>query len=102
MSSWDCSAFRSLELGKCHWPLQAASSGSIIKAPGFAGGYLLIPKHKIRLWSTLFAEAAPPLRLANDCEIVKLEPLAVVRFGSMVPKQCCLGLVRFSTDHSQR
>jgi hypothetical protein len=41
MSSWDCSAFRSLELGKCHWPLQAASSGSIIKAPGFAGGYLL-------------------------------------------------------------
>src|SRR5258708_17036368 len=37
----DCSAFRSLELGKCHWPLQAALSGSIIKAPGFAGGYLL-------------------------------------------------------------
>jgi hypothetical protein len=31
-----------LELGKCHWPLQAALSGSIIKAPGFAGGYLLI------------------------------------------------------------
>ena len=41
MSLWDCSAFRSLELGKCHWPLQAALSGSIIKAPGFAGGYLL-------------------------------------------------------------
>jgi len=37
----DRSAFRSLELGKCHWPLQAALSGSIIKAPGFAGGYLL-------------------------------------------------------------
>src|SRR6266849_8296131 len=37
----DCSAFRSLELGKCHWPVQAALSGSIIKAPGFAGGYLL-------------------------------------------------------------
>jgi hypothetical protein len=30
-----------LELGKCHWPLQAALSGSLIKAPGFAGGYLL-------------------------------------------------------------
>ncbi len=29
------------KLGKCHWPLQAALSGSIIKAPGFAGGYLL-------------------------------------------------------------
>jgi hypothetical protein len=41
MSSWECSALRALELGKCHWPLQAASSGSIIKAPGFAGGYLL-------------------------------------------------------------
>src|SRR5260221_2227442 len=40
ISLWDCSAFRSLELGKCHWPLQAALSGSIIKAPGFAGGYL--------------------------------------------------------------
>jgi hypothetical protein len=38
----DCSAFRSLELWKCHWPLQAALSGSIIKAPGFAGGYLLL------------------------------------------------------------
>src|SRR5260221_9154338 len=38
----DCSAFRSLELGKCHWPLQAALSGSLIKAPGFAGGYLLV------------------------------------------------------------
>src|SRR6267154_46143 len=37
----DCSAFRSLELGKCHWPLHAALSGSLIKAPGFAGGYLL-------------------------------------------------------------
>src|SRR5260370_42168693 len=36
----DGSAFRSLELGTCHWPLQAALSGSIIKAPGFAGGYL--------------------------------------------------------------
>src|SRR5258706_10961321 len=36
----DCSAFRSLELG-IHWPLQAALSGSLIKAPGFAGGYLL-------------------------------------------------------------
>jgi hypothetical protein len=36
----DCSAFRSLELVKCHWPLQAALSGSLIKAPGFAGGYL--------------------------------------------------------------
>src|SRR6266403_4323148 len=36
----DCSAFRSLELAKCHWPLQAALSGSLIKAPGFAGGYL--------------------------------------------------------------
>jgi hypothetical protein len=30
-----------MELGKCHWPLQAALSGSLIKAPGFAGGYLL-------------------------------------------------------------
>src|SRR6266446_6683852 len=39
----DCSTFRSLELGKCHWPLQAALSGSLIKAPGFAGGYLLLP-----------------------------------------------------------
>src|SRR6266849_4161645 len=37
---WDFSAFLSFELGKCHWPLQAALSGSIIKAPGFAGGYL--------------------------------------------------------------
>jgi len=44
----DCSAFRSLELGKCHWPLQAALSGSIIKAPGFAGGYLHAPCHQRR------------------------------------------------------
>src|SRR5260370_23078662 len=35
------SAFRSLELGPNHRPLQAALSGSLIKAPGFAGGYLL-------------------------------------------------------------
>src|SRR5260221_3314621 len=41
----DCSAFRSLELAKCHWPLQAALSGSLIKAPGFAGGYLLTAEH---------------------------------------------------------
>src|SRR6266481_6634755 len=37
----NCSAFRSLELGPNHRPLQAALSGSLIKAPGFAGGYLL-------------------------------------------------------------
>src|SRR5882762_7214977 len=36
----NCSAFRSLELGPNHRPLQAALSGSLIKAPGFAGGYL--------------------------------------------------------------
>jgi hypothetical protein len=29
-----------LELGPNHRPLQAALSGSLIKAPGFAGGYL--------------------------------------------------------------
>jgi hypothetical protein len=44
----DCSTFRSLELGKCHWPLQAALSGSLIKAPGFAGGYLQAPCHQRR------------------------------------------------------
>jgi hypothetical protein len=38
----NCSAFRSLELGPYHRPLQAALSGSLIKAPGFAGGYLLV------------------------------------------------------------
>src|SRR5258707_8591871 len=37
----NCSAFGSLELGPNHRPLQAALSGSLIKAPGFAGGYLL-------------------------------------------------------------
>src|SRR5258708_26333395 len=36
-----CWGFRSLELGPNHRPLQAALSGSLIKAPGFAGGYLL-------------------------------------------------------------
>jgi hypothetical protein len=42
MSSWRLLASRSLELGKCYWPLQAALSGSLIKARGFAGGYLLL------------------------------------------------------------
>jgi hypothetical protein len=34
-------------LGTCHWPLQTALSGSIIKAPGFAGGYLLEQSPKL-------------------------------------------------------
>ena len=42
----NCSAFRSLELGPNHRPLQAALSGSLIKAPGFAGGYLLLEQVK--------------------------------------------------------
>src|SRR5882762_6919696 len=37
----NCSAFRLSKLWVGHRPLQAALSGSLIKAPGFAGGYLL-------------------------------------------------------------
>src|SRR5260370_14714916 len=53
----DCSAFRSLELGKCHWPLQAALSGSLIKAPGFAGGYLLSRPPPCALRSTPYVSS---------------------------------------------
>ncbi len=43
MSLWGLLGVWVIGTGKCHWPLQAALSGSIIKAPGFAGGYLLVP-----------------------------------------------------------
>src|SRR6266478_2487180 len=41
MSLWGLLGVWVIGTGKCHWPFQAALSGSIIKAPGFAGGYLL-------------------------------------------------------------
>src|SRR5712671_7987341 len=41
MSLWGLLGVWVIRTGKCDWPLQAALSGSIIKAPGFAGGYLL-------------------------------------------------------------
>jgi hypothetical protein len=42
MSLWGLLGVWVIGTGKCHWPFQAALSGSIIKAPGFAGGYLHI------------------------------------------------------------
>src|SRR5258708_1464723 len=43
----NCSAFRSLELGPNHRPLQAALSGSLIKAPGFPGDTYLIAMRRL-------------------------------------------------------
>src|SRR6266852_1403521 len=42
MSLWGLLGVWVIGTGKCDWPLQAALSGSIIKAPGFAGGYLIV------------------------------------------------------------
>src|SRR5712671_3843045 len=61
----DCSAFRSLELGMCHWPLQAALSGSIIKAPGFAGGYLLMASSEAA--TTAASSAFWPSSRVTEC-----------------------------------
>ena len=39
--SWELLGVSAIGTGAYHRPLQAALSGSLIKAPGFAGGYLL-------------------------------------------------------------
>ena len=76
----DCLAFRSLELGKCRWPLQAALSGSIIKAPGFAGGYLLLIISNVILGHA--ARREPPLEAVAS--------MTTVYFGQ--PFDCLQGL----------
>src|SRR6267143_2011648 len=52
----NCSAFRLSELWVGHRPLQAALSGSLIKAPGFAGGYLLLAEWRSATRSELSIE----------------------------------------------
>jgi hypothetical protein len=40
MPFWELFCESVIGTGGCHEPLRAALSGSLIKAPGFAGGYL--------------------------------------------------------------
>src|SRR6266852_100745 len=71
----DCSAFRSLELGKCHWPVQAALSGSIIKAPALPGDTYCVSRREgfeqMHRCPTRRASEQSVVRSTHHCLIAK-------------------------------
>ena len=80
----NCSAFRSLGLGPYHRPLQAALSGSLNKAPGFAGGYLLsdsdlmvVERFELALAPPALCKGTGGVQCGQDTNVTDLSRLTV-------------------------